>query len=365
LKILVIWRLLTVGGVNAGWRNRAVYFKQHGIQTEFLYTSDFGGLGIMEGVAPVYITKDKDEILNIINNNGYDAIIVVDTGNAYHWLRQSTFRGPVITEARTPELLKLLPHITDLDGQTPSVTVVPSHYQLRVLSIITEMQRVKVIYNGVDTNTFTVIPPKEVAFDSPPILPFRKKIVCWIGRLDNRKNWSMLLRIAKLVKKERKDIQFWVIGGYQSSQHDLFKQKRKEHNVTDIVKWYPVIPYHEMPHVYAKIRLSGGCTLATTKGESFGNTFIESMACGVPVVAPHLSSIPEIVIHGKTGRLYQENHLRGAARQIYRILDDPAQHKMMSDEAVKRVQKHFEISKCADQYVQLLQSLANRQRDYV
>ena len=38
MKILVIWRLLTVGGVNAGWRNRAIYFKKYGIQTEFLYT---------------------------------------------------------------------------------------------------------------------------------------------------------------------------------------------------------------------------------------------------------------------------------------------------------------------------------------
>ena len=66
MKILIIWRLLTVGGVNAGWRNRAIYFKKHGIQTEFLYTTDHGGLHIMEDVAPVYLTKDKQEIVKII-----------------------------------------------------------------------------------------------------------------------------------------------------------------------------------------------------------------------------------------------------------------------------------------------------------
>ena len=89
MKVLIIWRLLTVGGVNAGWRNRSIYFKKHGIQTEFLYTTDHGGLHIMEDVAPVYLTKDKKEIIKIIQDNAYDAIIVVDTAAAYKWIHKS------------------------------------------------------------------------------------------------------------------------------------------------------------------------------------------------------------------------------------------------------------------------------------
>lgn len=69
MKVLVIWRLLTVGGVNAGWRNRAIYFKQQGIFTEFLYTTDRGGLHIMDGVAPVYLTKDENKIVSIIRTD--------------------------------------------------------------------------------------------------------------------------------------------------------------------------------------------------------------------------------------------------------------------------------------------------------
>jgi hypothetical protein len=59
VNILVIWRLLTVGGVNAGWRNRALYFKKHGITTDFLYTKDLGGMHMMEDVANVYVAKKK------------------------------------------------------------------------------------------------------------------------------------------------------------------------------------------------------------------------------------------------------------------------------------------------------------------
>lgn len=105
MKVLVIWRLLTVGGVNAGWRNRSIYFKKHGIDTEFLYTTDHGGLHIMQDIAPVYLTKDDQEIIGIIRDNHYDAIIVVDTGKAFKWLQKQIIR---VRSLSKHELLNLL-----------------------------------------------------------------------------------------------------------------------------------------------------------------------------------------------------------------------------------------------------------------
>lgn len=303
MKVLVIWRLLTVGGVNAGWRNRSIFFKKHGIDTEFLYTTDHGGLHIMEDIAPVYLTKDENEIIKIIKSNNYDAIIVVDTKDAYKWIRKAKFSGPVIIEARTPEIIKLQPHLKNFKGLQPETIIVPSNYQKRIVSILSETEPVEVIYNGVDTSFFQRLPDKEVDLNSEPILPAHKKIVGWIGRLDKRKNWPMLLEVAKRIKSERNDIEFWVVGGAQSVQREEFSAKWTEEDLTDIIKWYPVIPYQQMPHVYAKIRMSGGCTLATTKSESFGNTFIESMACGVPVVASNMMPVTELVLQGQTGML--------------------------------------------------------------
>jgi L-malate glycosyltransferase len=360
MKVLVIWRLLTVGGVNAGWRNRSVYFKKHGIDTEFLYTTDHGGLHIMEDIAPVYLTKDDNEIINIIKNNRYDAIIVVDTAAAYKWIRKAKFTGPVIIEARTPEIIKLQPHLKNFKGIKPEVIVVPSNYQSRIVSIITESKPVEVIYNGVDTSFFRMLPDKEIDFNSVPVLPVGKKIIGWIGRLDKRKNWPMLLEVAKRIKRERKDIEFWVIGGAQSVQREEFSAKWQEENLTDIVKWFPVIPYQQMPHVYAKIRQSGGCTLATTKSESFGNTFIESMACGVPIVASKMMPVTELVPQGQTDMLYRGQNVDDAVAKIYSILDAPELHKKMSKTATEHVQQNFAIEVVADQYIDLLYEIVYR-----
>lgn len=360
MKILVIWRLLTVGGVNAGWRNRSIYFKKHGIDTEFLYTTDHGGMHIMQDVAPVYLTKDEEEIISIIKKNNYDAIIVVDTGAAYKWIQKAKYKGPVIVEARTPELIKLIPHLKKFRRIKPLTIIVPSQYQKRLVSILTDTIPINVIYNGVDTTFFRAIPKEEIDFTSIPTLPKDKKVIAYIGRLDKRKNWPMLLEIAKRIKNERDDIEFWVIGGAQSVQREEFAARWQEEQLTDIVKWFPVIPYQQMPHIYAKIRESGGCTLATTKSESFGNTFIESMICGVPVVASKMMPVTELVKQGETGLLYHGQNVEDAIKQLYEIVDNPTLHENMSKAAIRHVQDFFAIEVVANQYVHLLKKLVNK-----
>ena len=354
MKVLVIWRLLTVGGVNAGWRNRSIYFKKHGIDTEFLYTTDHGGLHIMEDVAPVYLTKDEQEIIKIIKNNQYDAIIVVDTGAAFKWIRKANYRGPVLVEARTPELIKLKPHLKSFRGLNPEAIIVPSQYQKRLVSILTDEIPIHVIYNGIDTSFYRALTAEEINVNSVPKLPNGKKIIGWIGRLDKRKNWQMLVEVAKLIKGQRDDIEFWVIGGAQSVQREEFVAKWQEEQLTDIVKWFPVIPYQQMPQVYAKIRQSGGCTLATTKTESFGNTFIESMVSGVPVVASKMMPVTELVVHGEHGLLFRGQNVEDAVNQLSCILDDPILHQQMSEASIARVHEKFAIEIVAEQYVDLL-----------
>ncbi|MEH7245890.1 glycosyltransferase family 4 protein [Neobacillus niacini] len=358
MKVLVIWRLLTVGGVNAGWRNRSIYFKKHGIDTEFLYTTDHGGLHIMEDVAPVYLSKDEREIIKIIRDNHYDAIIVVDTGAAYKWIRKAKYKGPVLVEARTPELIKLKPQLKSFRGIIPETIVVPSHYQRRLVSILTDGIPIQVIYNGIDASFFRALSSEEMNHDSEPFLHNGKKIIGWIGRLDKRKNWQMLLEVAMQIKSQRDDIEFWVIGGAQSVQREEFVSKWQEEQLTDMVKWFPVIPYQQMPHVYAKIRKSGGCTLATTKTESFGNTFIESMICGVPVVASKMMPVTELVNHGEHGMLFRGQNVEDAVKQITSIVDNPALHQQMSEAAMARVHEKFVIEVVAEQYVHLLKEMA-------
>src|SRR5207253_10118420 len=57
-----------------------------------------------------------------------------------------------------------------------------------------------------------------------------------------------------------------------------------------------------------------------TRSEAFGIVFQEAAAAGLPVVAPRLAAIPEIVQHAKTGLLYEPGDMNGLAAALATLI---------------------------------------------
>ncbi len=358
MKILVIWKLLTVGGVNAGWRNRAIHFSKSNVTTDFLYLHDKGGLHMLQDVARVYLTRDPNQIIKILKKNKYDLIVVVDSSEVYPLIKKAKFNGKLIVEARSPNKEKIAPHLQDFKGLNPDAIVVPSIFQKRVVSsILNKRVPIRIVYNPIDTDCFKPIPSGRDMDRAGAILPQNQKIIGWIGRLDVRKNWRFLLEIARHIIQIRKDVQFWVIGGKASREREIFSKQIKEYKLKDYIRWFPVVPYQMMPEFYSQIADSGGCTLSTTLMESFGNTFIESMACGCPVVAPGISSLPEIIEHDRTGKLYRPASLMKALKHLNNMLDHHQLREEIRKNALKEVKARFAIEVCAEQYLQIIRDM--------
>ena len=82
-------------------------------------------------------------------------------------------------------------------------------------------------------------------------------------------------------------------------------------------------------------------------GEPFGLVLIESMACGTPVLALNKGSVPEIVVHGKTGFVVDSiDHMTEAVNAIHLI--DPSDCR-------RHVKANFSIASMAEKYSELYQ----------
>ena len=160
------------------------------------------------------------------------------------------------------------------------------------------------------------------------------------------------------MKSERDDVEFWVIGGAQSVQREEFAKFGTRNSLPTSSNGFLSFLIKKCPMFMRKSAESGGCTLATTKTESFGNTFIESMVCGVPVVASKMMPVTELVVHGEHGLLYRDQNVEDAVQQLYEIVDNPDLHQQMSQAAINHVHENFAIEVVAEQYVQLLKNLA-------
>lgn len=73
--------------------------------------------------------------------------------------------------------------------------------------------------------------------------------------------------------------------------------------------------------------------LLASRTESFGLAALEAAACGVPVVAPRVGGLPEVILDGRTGILYDPGNEEAAVRALRRVLD-PARRAEMGSRAV-------------------------------
>lgn len=71
------------------------------------------------------------------------------------------------------------------------------------------------------------------------------------------------------------------------------------------------------------------------------NTIYEAFACGRPVIATNIGSLPEQVIDGVTGLLFELGDPKGLARQLARLLNDPALADELGANALNRVRTEY------------------------
>jgi N-acetyl-alpha-D-glucosaminyl L-malate synthase BshA len=75
--------------------------------------------------------------------------------------------------------------------------------------------------------------------------------------------------------------------------------------------------------------------LVTSRAESFCLAALEAMASGVPVVAPRVGGLPEVVSDGETGLLYEAGDAALAARALVRLLSDTRRAAVMRTAALR------------------------------
>jgi L-malate glycosyltransferase len=92
--------------------------------------------------------------------------------------------------------------------------------------------------------------------------------------------------------------------------------------------------------------------LVTSRMESFSLVALEAMAAGVPVVAPRVGGVPELVEDGISGFLFAPGDEAGAARCLTRLLTQPALRSRMAAQARTRA-GHFSAAVVIPQYEQL------------
>lgn len=212
-------------------------------------------------------------------------------------------------------------------------------------SLGADQSKIKVIYNGVDTNKFR---PIEVKRDDA-----RPTVAC-IGRVDVFKDIVNLIQSIRYVKSSVPDVQCLIYG----SSTDLEYSMRCINMVSTLglqnnVRFMGKVRDPEVAYNAADVVVISSVT------EGFPFAIIEAMACGKGIVATDVGGISE-ALEG-CGLLVRSSHPQELANAITRLLQDEKLRSKLGALALSRVQEGFTIEKSLSQYLELYRRLTGEQ----
>ena len=321
MKILYIYRFGILGGVCTQIYNRLGYLRGKA-DVELLFSNDYGASRLFEKTNKLYFAADNRYVEKIISENHYDLISVIDTPQVFPAIESAVPTAKLVIEVHTTtKNIKYLEELRSNENILERVNclIVPSEYlkwQVAENFGFDGIKPIIVVPDCLDTKHFSV---KNVSVD------INKKVVLWVGKLDDHKNWKGFLEIARILKGGRDDCVFWMVGG-STAQEEIVRElvsTLDAYGLMESVKWLPYVDYNHMPGVYRIISKSGGCHLITSVDESFGMTMAEAISTGCPVIASSVGALPEVLNHFKSSVLYKYGDYEKAASLVLRHLNNP------------------------------------------
>jgi L-malate glycosyltransferase len=96
--------------------------------------------------------------------------------------------------------------------------------------------------------------------------------------------------------------------------------------------------------------------LVTSQTESFSLVALEAMASGVPVVAPRVGGMPELIEHARSGLLFQPGDEAEAVRRLTQLVSQPVLRRRMGAEARRKATQLSSVA-VVPRYEQLYRDL--------
>jgi colanic acid/amylovoran biosynthesis glycosyltransferase len=214
--------------------------------------------------------------------------------------------------------------------------------------------RVEVVRCGVDLSQFAYRGPKE------PDGRFR---IVAVGSLEEKKGQSFLVEACALLEAQSRNIECHILGEgpQRASLERLIRDRQLQHcvsllgalNSSQVAEELSKADVFIMPSVVASNKMMEGIPVA----------LMEAMAVGLPVIASHISGIPELVEDRVSGVLVPERDPQAIATAVGLIMEDPSLRARLGIGARQVISERYNLRTNARQLADLFDSVLDPKQE--
>jgi glycosyltransferase involved in cell wall biosynthesis len=220
---------------------------------------------------------------------------------------------------------------------------------------------VYVVHNGVDLEYFAPLDQETARAETglPPDVP----VVGMFASFKTQKNHPMFFRAARRILDAHPESVFLCVGealcgglqgsdAYQERMHGLVHELglrgavRFVGNRDDVRPWYAACDV----------------TVLTSLREGTPNVLLESMACGVPVVATDVADNVFVVPDGRAGFVVPYDDEAAMAGRVLGLLACPEERREMGRGARAWVESEFSLARLAEKTAAVYRAVLDRRR---
>ena len=298
----------------------------------------------------------------LLKNSRYDLIHIFQAsqaGGAAWLLKKTGWNSPLLLTLQEGEDLSKQNWLTKyfrkmIIKNTDQATAI-SQYLVSYLKKIKKNLPVKLIPNGVDLEKFS----REFSYgeltqlaDDLGIRP-GAKIIISTGRLVAKNGVDNLIKALAVLQKDypEEDWRLLLMGGGEQQTGLSFLASSL--GVEERVVFRNFVDHNELPK-YLKI---SHVFVRPSHSEGLGNSFLEAMAAGVPIIGTSVGGIPDFLTDGQTGLFCDPHQPEDIAKKIKLILDDDSLRKNIIKKARALVEEKYDWNKIAEDYRRLYETI--------
>jgi glycosyltransferase involved in cell wall biosynthesis len=180
-------------------------------------------------------------------------------------------------------------------------------------------------------------------------LPEDYLVVTMVAVICSRKDHTTFVRAAKLVRAHTHKCIFLAVGDGEA--RGTYERMAKNEGLADTVRFLG-----SRTDIEAILGATDISVLASMKnhGEGISNAILESMACGLPVIATDNGGTREIIEDGRSGYIVANADYRSIAEKIIHLYRHPDIAEQFGKRGKEIVEKKFSIAAMVQRFEEII-----------